>query len=148
MTGRERFWEKWETGSGSLHPRCFRIASDSTQFDGFPRETAIYPTDLFAVAVGADPEARKFAPASAGNVPEKSRSTGLPVTFFHAREDRDASSTSVPGSTTLTPVEVERIRIRAGPRGDRVEIVDRYVTAHAVVHSDRTEEVDLTLEKA
>ena len=69
------------------------------------------------------------------------------VTFFRARhEDRDASPTSVTGSTTFTPVVVERIRIGARARGDRVEVINGHVTAHAVVHSDRAEEVGLPLQ--
>ncbi len=57
-----------------------------------------------------------------------------------------AHITSVTGSTTFTPVVVERIRIGARARGDRVEVINGHVTAHAVVHSDRTEEVGLPLQ--
>ncbi len=147
MTGRQRFWEKWETGSGSLHPYCFRSASGITRFDGFPIDTALNLTDLFAVVVGDDPEACKSSPASSGTSRKKKLDSASTVTFFHARrEDRDASPTSVTGSTTFTPVVVERIRIGARARGDRVEVINGHVTAHAVVHSDRTEEVGLPLQ--
>ena len=82
-----------------------------------------------------------------GNEPEKKLDSASTVTFFHTRrEDRDASPTSVTGSTTFTPVVVERIRIGARARGDRVEVINGHVTAHAVVHSDRTEEVGLPLQ--
>ena len=52
----------------------------------------------------------------------------------------------VSGSTTLTPVEVERVGIRARARGNRVEVIDWDVTAHLVIHSDRSEGLGLTLE--
>ncbi len=114
---------------------------------GFPIDTALNLTGPFAVAVGDDPEACKFSPASSGNEPEKNLDSASTVTLFHARrEDRDASPTSVTGSTTFTPVEVERIWIGARARGDRVKVINGHVTAHTVVHSDRTEEVGLPLQ--
>jgi len=84
--------------------------------------------------LGNDPGMKPLEGHSPGDVP--------------SRPPRGAISapTTTPGSTTLTPIEVERIRIGARARSDRVEVVDRHVTAHRIVHSDRTEEMGLALE--
>ncbi len=42
----------------------------------------------------------------------------------------------LPTSTAFTPIEVERVRIGSGAGRPWVEIVDRHVTAHDVVHSN------------
>src|SRR5208283_4054241 len=138
---------KWETGSGSLHPCCFRSASGITRFDGFPIDTALNLTDLLRGCRRRRSGGLQILTGQLGNEPEKKLDSASTVTFFHARRDhRDVSPTSVTGSTTFTPVVVERIRIGARARGDRVEVINGHVTAHAVVHSDRTEEVGLPLQ--
>jgi hypothetical protein len=118
---------------------------ESSMGSGFRLCTTCLPSFSWFAGATAVARPRKWYETHAAAV---GAGRGESFVFSGSFEVRSDAGLRIAGLSPLVPVEIERVGVGARSRRDRIKVVDGYVTAHLIIHSDRPEGVREALNEA